>query len=113
MVNKKKIGSRINSAKTEAAKVAIALDALDTALCNFLNGYGDPYEPRTWWETEVQKSIADLSYAYNLCHEVGAMSWDEKMLSYLFQRRADAKAEYDRIHFEERNSAPKPDTGEG
>lgn len=44
-----------------------AIDRLDGALCNFLNGASDPYDPRLWIP-ETQRNFAELCEAYNECH---------------------------------------------
>ena len=48
-----------------------ALHRLDIALCNFINAYGDPYDPPEEYEAETKRNIKELSDAYNAAHSVG------------------------------------------
>lgn len=47
---------------------------LDDALCNFINAYGDPYEPAEDYEAETERNIKELSDAYNDAHVAGVFS---------------------------------------
>lgn len=44
-----------------------ALDRLDSALCNFINGVNDEYDPRLWI-AETKEHFVQLSKCYNECH---------------------------------------------
>lgn len=47
------------------------LSRLDGALCNYLNGIADPYEPKESWDEETWKNRKELNEAYNQAHTVG------------------------------------------
>jgi hypothetical protein len=49
-----------------------AIDRLDSALCNFLNGASDQYDPRLWIP-ETKRNFAALCDAYNQCHIMKVM----------------------------------------
>lgn len=48
-----------------------ALHRLDIALCNFINAYGDPYDPPEEYEAETKRNIKELHDAYNAAHSAG------------------------------------------
>ncbi len=49
-----------------------AINKLDSALCNFLNGASDEYDPRLWIP-ETKRNFEKLCDVYNLCHVVKVM----------------------------------------
>lgn len=50
------------------------LRRLDDALGNFINAYGDPYEPAEDYEAETERNIKELSDAYNGAYVAGVFS---------------------------------------
>lgn len=50
-----------------------AIDALDSALCQFINNAADQYDPSVWVPS-VRRDFGELSKAYNECHRVGVMN---------------------------------------
>ena len=44
---------------------ADALDCLSGAICNYVNGCSDPYEPVSKWDAESERNFEALCRAYN------------------------------------------------
>jgi hypothetical protein len=55
------------------------INVLDTALCQYLNEVGDPFEPVEEWNSSCERARSALSVAYNKCHKEGVMDWNRKV----------------------------------
>lgn len=59
-------------------RLLAAVNEMDTALCNYINGCGDDYEPVSEWDQESEDNFRDLTAAYNRWHELAAEKVDPK-----------------------------------
>lgn len=53
-----------------------AIDRLDSALCNFINGASDAFDPSKWI-AETEEHFKELRKCYNECHELEIMDLRE------------------------------------
>lgn len=58
-----------------------AIDRLDSALCNFINGASDAFDPSKWI-AETEEHFIELRKCYNECHELEIMDLREAKMRF-------------------------------